>query len=290
MSAPKCSTFNSRPTFVNPMYFKKAQSKKPCLYEIPYDTSDPANRFVPDREETLTLEKESRLILNKDLVKPYDYTKQNSLYENFKLATQEYHDQLAHANGVRKKMWRKYFVKSKPKFVSLTFSEAGVLLVNWISFGHCVSRRGSKDQEPCCFGGDSDVEGVPENLFQEDGQGDNNIEEASMDKNEDKSEDPFNIYHMLNNKTEMVRNNNKSDGSLKYPPGFTPIESTDVNSLHVDGDSNDNVEGLNECNGNEVSKVSRGSRLNTKSKDDGADSIFSGHFKKSEIPRTGAQF
>ncbi|GKE33299.1 retrovirus-related pol polyprotein from transposon TNT 1-94, partial [Tanacetum coccineum] len=28
------------------------------------------------------------------------------------------------------------------KTVSLTFSEAGVLHVNWISFGHCVSRRG----------------------------------------------------------------------------------------------------------------------------------------------------
>ncbi|GJZ54384.1 hypothetical protein Tco_0609269 [Tanacetum coccineum] len=57
MLAPKGPTFNGRPTFANPMYLKKAQSKKPCLYEIPYDTSDPANRFVPDREETLTLEK-----------------------------------------------------------------------------------------------------------------------------------------------------------------------------------------------------------------------------------------
>ncbi|GKD70008.1 hypothetical protein Tco_1324098, partial [Tanacetum coccineum] len=116
MLAPKGSTFNGRPTFANPMYLKKAQSEKPCLYEIPYDTSDLANRFVPDREETLTLEKESRSKLNKDLVKPYDYTKQNSLYENFKPASQEYHDQLAHANEVRKKMWRKSFVKSKPKF------------------------------------------------------------------------------------------------------------------------------------------------------------------------------
>ncbi|GJS17581.1 hypothetical protein Tco_0412053 [Tanacetum coccineum] len=80
------------------MYPKKAQSEKPYLYEIPYETSDPINRFVPDREETLTLEKESRLKLNKDLVKPYDYTKQNSLYENFKPTSQEYHDQLAHAN------------------------------------------------------------------------------------------------------------------------------------------------------------------------------------------------
>ncbi|GJT62894.1 retrovirus-related pol polyprotein from transposon TNT 1-94 [Tanacetum coccineum] len=49
------------------MYLKKTQSKKPCLYEIPYDQSDPANRLVPDREEILTLEKESRSKLNKDL-------------------------------------------------------------------------------------------------------------------------------------------------------------------------------------------------------------------------------
>ncbi|GJS22288.1 hypothetical protein Tco_0450920 [Tanacetum coccineum] len=50
MLAPKGLTFNGRPTFANLMYLKKAQSEKPCLYEIPYDTSDPANRFVPDRE------------------------------------------------------------------------------------------------------------------------------------------------------------------------------------------------------------------------------------------------
>ncbi|GKC11703.1 integrase, catalytic region, zinc finger, CCHC-type containing protein [Tanacetum coccineum] len=114
MLAPKGPTFNGRPTFANPMYLKKAQYEKPCLYEIPYDQSDPANRLVPDREETLTLEKESRSKLNKDLVRPYDYTKLNSLYEIFKPASQEYNEQLAHANEVRKKMWRKSFVKFKP--------------------------------------------------------------------------------------------------------------------------------------------------------------------------------
>ncbi|GJV33409.1 hypothetical protein Tco_1393809 [Tanacetum coccineum] len=51
MLAPKCPTFNGRPTFANPMYLKKAQNEKPCLYEIPHDQSDPANRLVPDREE-----------------------------------------------------------------------------------------------------------------------------------------------------------------------------------------------------------------------------------------------
>ncbi|GJT28200.1 hypothetical protein Tco_0908475 [Tanacetum coccineum] len=97
MLAPKGPTFNGRPTFANPMYLKKVQSEKPCLYEITYDTYDLANRFVPDKEETLTLEKDIRSKLNKDLVRPYDYIKQNSLYEIFKPATQEYHEQLAHA-------------------------------------------------------------------------------------------------------------------------------------------------------------------------------------------------
>ncbi|GJT28055.1 integrase, catalytic region, zinc finger, CCHC-type containing protein [Tanacetum coccineum] len=117
MLALKGSTYNGRLTFANPMYLKKAQFEKPCLYKIPYDTSDLANIFAPDREDTLTLEQESRTKLNKDLVKPYDYTKQNSLYENFKPPSQEYLDQLAHANEVQKKMWRKSFVKTKPNIV-----------------------------------------------------------------------------------------------------------------------------------------------------------------------------
>ncbi|GJS10966.1 retrovirus-related pol polyprotein from transposon TNT 1-94 [Tanacetum coccineum] len=93
---------------------KKAQYEKPCLYEIPHDQSGPANRLIPDKEEILTLEEESRSKLNKDLVKPYDYTMENSLYEIFKPSTLEYQIQLAHANEIRKKMWRKSFVKTKP--------------------------------------------------------------------------------------------------------------------------------------------------------------------------------
>ncbi|GJR50910.1 hypothetical protein Tco_1401431 [Tanacetum coccineum] len=114
MLAPKCSTYNGRPTFANPRYLKKAQSDKPCLYEIPYDTSDPANRFAPDREGTMTLDNESRSKLNKDYVKPYDYTNQNSLYEIFKGPSLEYLYQLERAKEVRKTMWRKPFVRTKP--------------------------------------------------------------------------------------------------------------------------------------------------------------------------------
>ncbi|GJX05903.1 hypothetical protein Tco_0193835 [Tanacetum coccineum] len=72
MLAPKCSTFNGRPTFANPMYLKKAQNEHPGLYAITKDQSDPAIRLIPDREEILTLAEESRSKLNKDLVKPFD--------------------------------------------------------------------------------------------------------------------------------------------------------------------------------------------------------------------------
>ncbi|GKA82393.1 hypothetical protein Tco_0789141 [Tanacetum coccineum] len=97
MLAPKSSKYNGRPTFANPMYLKKAQSEKSCLYEILYDKDDLANIFSPDREEILSLEQESRSKLNKDEVKPYDYIKQNSLYEIFKPPSKEYLDQLDHA-------------------------------------------------------------------------------------------------------------------------------------------------------------------------------------------------
>ncbi|GJR96210.1 retrovirus-related pol polyprotein from transposon TNT 1-94 [Tanacetum coccineum] len=52
--------------------------------------------------ETVTLEKESRSKLDKDKVKPYDYTYQNSLYETFKPPSKTYLDQLERAKEVRK--------------------------------------------------------------------------------------------------------------------------------------------------------------------------------------------
>ncbi|GJS73965.1 integrase, catalytic region, zinc finger, CCHC-type containing protein [Tanacetum coccineum] len=107
MLAPKCATYHGRSTFANPKYCKQAQSNKPCLYQIPYDTSDPANRFAPDGEEIVTLSEESRSKLDKDKVKPYNYTYQNSLYENFKPPSKAYLDQLERAKEVRKTMWRK---------------------------------------------------------------------------------------------------------------------------------------------------------------------------------------
>ncbi|GJR12940.1 retrovirus-related pol polyprotein from transposon TNT 1-94 [Tanacetum coccineum] len=68
MLAPNLSSYyNDRASFVNPMYLKKAQSEKPCLYKVPYDKDDHANIFSPNCDKTLILEDESRSKLDKDL-------------------------------------------------------------------------------------------------------------------------------------------------------------------------------------------------------------------------------
>ncbi|GJY15458.1 hypothetical protein Tco_0385880 [Tanacetum coccineum] len=140
MLAPKGPTFNGRPTFANQMYLKKAQYEKPCLYEIPYDQSDPANRLVPDREETLTLEKESRSKLNKDLVRPYDYIKLNSLYEIFKPASQEYHEQLAYAKEQEMHVDLKYVESLENKIDELESDKAEFSNMYDLLLQECVSK------------------------------------------------------------------------------------------------------------------------------------------------------
>ncbi|GJS18743.1 ribosomal protein S7 [Tanacetum coccineum] len=103
---------------------KASQSNKPCLYQIPYDTSDPANRFAPDGEEIVTLSEESRSKLDKDKVKPYNYTYQNSLYENFKPHSKPILISWKLLNAVRKTMERltNCFTKQAHVMASKTFS------------------------------------------------------------------------------------------------------------------------------------------------------------------------
>ncbi|GJV53430.1 hypothetical protein Tco_1449171 [Tanacetum coccineum] len=63
MLAPNPSSYyNGRAIFVNPNYLKKAQSEKPCLYNVSFDKDDLANIFVPNSEETLLLEKDNLLM------------------------------------------------------------------------------------------------------------------------------------------------------------------------------------------------------------------------------------
>ncbi|GJS88819.1 retrovirus-related pol polyprotein from transposon TNT 1-94 [Tanacetum coccineum] len=116
--------------FLNEILYKRNQSIQTIhhlvtqMRNIPYDTSDPANRFCPNGEETVTLEKESRSKLDKDTVKPYNYTYQNSLYETFKPPSKAYLDQLERAKEVRKTMWRKTFVRTKPNIAKNMYNSS----------------------------------------------------------------------------------------------------------------------------------------------------------------------
>ncbi|GKB93636.1 hypothetical protein Tco_0979773 [Tanacetum coccineum] len=62
---------------------------------------------LPNGERTVTSEQESRSKLDKDKVKPYDYTYQNSLYETFKPPSKTYLDQLERAKRLGRQLWRK---------------------------------------------------------------------------------------------------------------------------------------------------------------------------------------
>nr|GEY76744.1 ribonuclease H-like domain-containing protein [Tanacetum cinerariifolium] len=126
MMSPNVPTYNGRPTFANPRYLKQAQSEIPCLYAFPYDQSTHANRLILDGEETLALERESRSKLNKDLVRPYDYTTLNSLYEIFKPSTQEYDHQLQDKNIAISEL-KKLIEKGKGKYVDTKFDKPSVV-------------------------------------------------------------------------------------------------------------------------------------------------------------------
>nr|GEV54197.1 hypothetical protein [Tanacetum cinerariifolium] len=117
LASDSSSYYNGREIFINLKYLKKAQPEKACLYKVPYDKDYLANIFAPNYDEILILEEESRSKLDKELIKKYDYTYQNSLYELFTPQTHKSLVQLYFANEIRKKIWRKSFVKCKPNIV-----------------------------------------------------------------------------------------------------------------------------------------------------------------------------
>nr|GEV18623.1 hypothetical protein [Tanacetum cinerariifolium] len=111
--APKVPTYNGRPTFANPRYLKQAQSEIPCLYAFPYDQYTHANRLIPDGEETLALERESRSKLNKDsdmdiLIKtclmPLSLKTQNESFIFVHEHKQEMHDDLKYVESIEQEI------------------------------------------------------------------------------------------------------------------------------------------------------------------------------------------
>nr|GEX25757.1 RNA-directed DNA polymerase, eukaryota [Tanacetum cinerariifolium] len=132
----------------------------------------------------------------------------------------------------------------------------------------------------------SDVEGVLETIFEESGQKENNLDEEHTDKQENHSGDPFSIYKLLKKKKGNVEKKNNSEHNMKYPPGFTPKEGTDVVDMHAEETRNDNIVNLSDHNAEEVNNTFSGSCPKKNSKEDVSNSVCSGHFKTSMVPRT----
>nr|GEW97683.1 RNA-directed DNA polymerase, eukaryota [Tanacetum cinerariifolium] len=126
-------------------------------------------------------------------------------------------------------------------------------------------------------GEDSDVDKVPETRF-----------DVSSGQKENQSDDPFEIYLLLNkHRQEKSQEHTVNDDSLKYPSGFTPNEEAETvgqpnekgESLCGGSNHNDNVEE------SYISPVDVSQKKD--SKDNDSYSGCSGRFKKSKIPRTG---
>ncbi|GJY64977.1 nucleotide-binding alpha-beta plait domain-containing protein [Tanacetum coccineum] len=111
-------------------------------------------------------------------------------------------------------------------------------------------------------------------------------EENSDGMKERQSEDPFGLYSILNKnkvKSDVIREVNDENPSLKYPPGFTPSveRMVQVKDDQIQNISDNQLNGDNES----VHQVEREDNKNS----DGAktNSTGSRKFKMSEIPRTG---
>nr|GEV72417.1 RNA-directed DNA polymerase, eukaryota [Tanacetum cinerariifolium] len=117
-------------------------------------------------------------------------------------------------------------------------------------------------------GNDSDAEEVPDTLFEEEGMAKKQVEGAKLDINGDNSEDPFNLYPLLNKNKATNGSENKS-GSIKYPPGFTPTNTRkDENSTYVVEEKNCYGDEVNNGNIEEINDAASGNRMHNSTKED----------------------
>ncbi|GJX69274.1 hypothetical protein Tco_0305001 [Tanacetum coccineum] len=123
---------------------------------------------------------------------------------------------------------------------------------------------------------EGEVEAVPETVFG-----------SEEDQNGKHSEDPFEIYKLLNkDKTKTVEKDNgeEKEQSFQYPPGFTPNVDGNKGNVEADQVVNENVENIREdC---ASVNIDNGIENLDSSKTDSGPSR-SGRFKISSVSRTG---
>nr|GEY76614.1 nucleotide-binding alpha-beta plait domain-containing protein [Tanacetum cinerariifolium] len=124
-------------------------------------------------------------------------------------------------------------------------------------------------------GENSEGDEVPETIFEDDGYVKNRTEEDPNEENVDKSEDPFNIYPLLNKNKGANDKVHNSGSSLDHPPGFTLKEGIDVKEVSGADCNirNDEIRKVN--NKEEHTDAFSDCRDNCNSNDNGAESKVS---------------
>ncbi|GJU85058.1 RNA-directed DNA polymerase, eukaryota, reverse transcriptase zinc-binding domain protein [Tanacetum coccineum] len=81
---------------------------------------------------------------------------------------------------------------------------------------------------------ESNQERIPETVFENEKDSLNEAQSQNKESVKAQSEDPFNISDILNKKHEnvIVGDRSQTADTLKYPPGFTPNNTTEANSNH----------------------------------------------------------
>ncbi|GKE75247.1 hypothetical protein Tco_1537288, partial [Tanacetum coccineum] len=112
------------------------------------------------------------------------------------------------------------------------------------SDGDCKEDLHRSDKE---LNGENDVTEVLDTVFEKESPRSKG-EEDYVGQSDKQSEDPFNIYPLLNKNTCDNNKGSSTNDSLKYPPGFTPGEDVEAefeksnkgNSANSENGSNNN--------------------------------------------------
>nr|GEV35257.1 RNA-directed DNA polymerase, eukaryota [Tanacetum cinerariifolium] len=99
------------------------------------------------------------------------------------------------------------------------------------------------------------------------------LEEVSVGKKDSRSEDPLNIYELLNKNKRDDKKSPCVNDSFKYPSGFIHVDVTEGSLKKDDGFNRED----DECS----------QSIHVDEKEDVAESFCFGHFKKFEAPHTG---
>ncbi|GKC60937.1 hypothetical protein Tco_1088535 [Tanacetum coccineum] len=117
---------------------------------------------------------------------------------------------------------------------------------NESEYDEMVSNEGDHEENgnihnPNLVVNDSDIEEVQDTIFKNCKSQNLNEADCNVEQKHPQSEDPFNIYDLLNKKKEKSNGGSSSDSNLKYPPGFTPSfgDEDKREDSNVSGDENE---------------------------------------------------